>query len=48
VFNFGMSSDTPEWKWLEKGMADMLTNDLVTGQFAVVARDEMQAVAMQT
>ncbi len=46
VFNFGMAGDTPEWKWLEKGIADMVTNDLIQAGYPVVARDEMQATAM--
>ena len=48
VFNFQMKSDTPDWKWLEKGLADRITTDFVSerGQ-SVVARDEMQLVAQK-
>ncbi len=48
VFNFGMAEGGSEWKWLEKGLADMLTNDLLSARYPVVARDEMQAVAMRS
>ncbi len=47
VFNFGMAKGSDEWRWLEKGLADMLTNDILAANYPVVARDEMQAVAMQ-
>jgi len=29
VFNFQMKSDTPDWKWLEKGLADRIATDFV-------------------
>ena len=28
VFNFQMKTDTPEWVWLEKDLADRITTDL--------------------
>jgi hypothetical protein len=28
VFNFQMKSDTPEWAWQEKGLADQITTDV--------------------
>ena len=44
VFNFQMKSDTPDWRWLEKGLADRITTDFVSERgLSVVARDEMQA-----
>lgn len=46
VFNFQMKSDTPDWLWLEKGLADQITTDMVmNGKLTVLARDEMQTVA---
>ncbi len=46
VFNFQMQSDTPDWSWLQKGLADALTTDLVQGgTIRVIARDAMQAAA---
>lgn len=48
VFNFQMKSDTPEWVWLEKGLADQITTDFTQSQrLTVVARDEMQILAAQ-
>ncbi|MCX5685357.1 MAG: FlgO family outer membrane protein, partial [Planctomycetota bacterium] len=48
VFNFQMKSDTPEWKWLEKGLSDRITTDFVSQRgLSVVARDEMQAWAQK-
>jgi TolB-like protein len=48
VFNFQMKSDTPEWRWLEKGLADRIATDFVRAPgLAVVARDEMQLVAQK-
>jgi len=48
VFNFQMKSDTPDWKWLEKGLADRITTDFVSQRdLSVVARDEMQACAQK-
>lgn len=47
VFNFEMVEGEERWKWLEKGLADMITNDLIAVGVNVVAREEMQAVAMQ-
>ena len=48
VFNFQMTSETPEWKWLEKGLADRIATDFVqdTG-LDVVARDRMQMLAAE-
>jgi len=46
VFNFQMTSATPGWAWLEKGLADQITTHFVAdGRLQVLARDEMQAVA---
>ena len=46
VFNFQMKSDTPDWKWLEKGLSDRIATDFCQDRgIAVVARDEMQALA---
>ncbi len=46
VFNFQMQSDTPQWAWLEKGLADRITTDFARGRgLQVTARDRMQAVA---
>jgi len=49
VFNFQMKSDTPDWIWLEKFLADQITTDFSRhrGALAVVARDKMQAMAQQ-
>ncbi|MCX5654985.1 MAG: hypothetical protein NTY65_10100 [Planctomycetota bacterium] len=35
VFNFQMKSDTPDWKWLEKGLADRITTDFVSERVCV-------------
>jgi len=48
VFNFQLTTADPngQWRWLEKGLADQITTDLTRSRrLAVVARDEMQAVA---
>ncbi|HUU92216.1 MAG TPA: hypothetical protein VM238_13540 [Phycisphaerae bacterium] len=45
VFNFQMQSDTPEWKWLEKGLSDRIATDFFLQKLGVVARDEMQLLA---
>jgi len=46
VFNFQMTSDTPEWVWLEKGLADRIITDLFQDRsVSVVRRDEMQRLA---
>ena len=46
VFNFQMKSDTPEWRWLEKGLADRIITDLFQDKsLSVVQRDEMQRLA---
>ena len=46
VFNFHMKSDTPEWRWLEKGLADRMVTDLFRHRkFAVMQRDRMQEIA---
>jgi TolB-like protein len=48
VFNFQMKSETPGWKWLEKGLADRITTDFTQDRgLAVVARDEMQMLAQK-
>ncbi len=48
VFNFQMTSDTPDWRWLEKGLADRIATDFVQDRsLSVVARDEMQMVAQK-
>jgi TolB-like protein len=48
VFNFQMKSDTPDWKWLEKGLADRIATDFVQDRaLTVVARDEMQLLAQK-
>ncbi|MCY2930755.1 MAG: tetratricopeptide repeat protein [Planctomycetota bacterium] len=48
VFNFQMTSDTPDWIWLEKFLADQVTTDFVAaGQVNTVARDRMQDVAQK-
>ena len=46
VFNFQMKSVTPEWVWLEKGLADRLITDFHASQgVAVLDRDQMQKTA---
>ena len=46
VFNFQMKSETAEWNWLEKGLADQITTDFTRSRrITVVARDDMQIVA---
>lgn len=46
IFNFQMRSETPEWRWVEKGMADYLITELCrSGKAQVVDRDKMQDVA---
>ncbi|MBN2583733.1 MAG: ankyrin repeat domain-containing protein [Planctomycetes bacterium] len=46
VFNFHMTSDTPEWVWLEKGLADRVTTDLFQSRVVdLMARDRMQELA---
>ena len=48
VFNFQMTSDTPDWRWLEKGLSDRIATDFVQDRnLSVVARDRMQALAQQ-
>jgi TolB-like protein len=48
VFNFQMKSQTPEWRWLEKGLSDRITTDFCQHQgLTVVARDEMQLLAQR-
>ncbi len=48
VFNFQMQSETPEWIWLEKGLADRITTDFARSKrLTVIARDAMQRVAEQ-
>jgi TolB-like protein len=49
VFNFGMKSDTPERKWLEKGLADRVITDMYRVEsVTVVQRDIMQEAAERT
>jgi len=48
VFNFQMKAGPPEWKWLEKGLADRIITDLFREKsVSVVQRDEMQRLARQ-
>jgi TolB-like protein len=53
VFNFQMKSDTPDWRWLEKGLADRIATDFVQSRgLSVVAAgcstgDSQGAVARQ-
>ena len=48
VFNFQMTSDTPEWRWLEKGLSDRIATDFAQDRSqTVIARDEMQLLAQQ-
>ncbi len=48
VFNFHMKSDTPEWLWLEKGLADRVTTDLFQDRsITLMQRDKMQQLARQ-
>jgi len=32
VFNFQMTTDTPDWRWLEKGLSDRIATDFVHRQ----------------
>jgi len=46
VFNFQMKSDTPDWRWLEKGLSDRIATDFVQSRsLSVIARDEMEVMA---
>jgi len=46
VFNFQMKSNSPDWLWLEKGLADRMITDLFQERsISVVQRDAMQKVA---
>ena len=46
VFNFQMTTQTPDWKWLEKCLADQITTDLSRAPgLTLIARDKMQEVA---
>jgi TolB-like protein len=48
VFNFQMTSATPDWIWLEKFLSDQITTDFAqSGTLSVVARDKMQLVAQE-
>ncbi len=48
VFNFQMTSETPEWRWLEKGLADRVATDFAQDRSqTIIARDEMQLVAQK-
>jgi tetratricopeptide (TPR) repeat protein len=43
-----MKSDTPQWRWLEKGLADqVITNFCREKSISVIQRDTMQRVAEQ-
>ncbi len=48
VFNFEMTDGHSDWDWLEKGLADMITHDLIASHLPVIAREEMQSIAMIT
>jgi hypothetical protein len=39
VFNFQMKSDTPDWRWLEKGLSDRIATDFASERGLSVARD---------
>jgi TolB-like protein len=43
VFNFQMKSDTPEWKWLEKGLSDRITTDFVQDRALSPSRRQSSA-----
>ena len=46
VFNFQMTTQTPDWKWLEKCLADQITTDLSRAPgLTLIARDRMQETA---
>jgi TolB-like protein len=46
IFDFQMKSDTPDWVWLEKGLADRMTTDFAQGRSgSVIARDRMETAA---
>ncbi|MFO8012966.1 MAG: hypothetical protein R6X20_06630 [Phycisphaerae bacterium] len=48
VFNFQMTSETAEWGWLQKGLADRIATDFVQdADLDVVARDRMQMLAAE-
>lgn len=48
VFNFQMKSNTPDWAWLAKGLADRLAVDLSQDRgLSLVHRDEMNRLAEQ-
>ena len=48
VFNFQMTSETPDWQWLQKGLSDRIATDFVQDRgLSVVARDEMQMLAQK-
>ena len=48
VFNFQMTSETPAWRWLQKGLSDRIATDFVQSRgLSVVARDEMQLLAQK-
>ena len=48
VFNFQMKSDTPDWQWLEKGLADRVITDFFQEKtISVIQRDAMQQLAEQ-
>ena len=46
VFNFQMTSETPDWAWLAKGLADRITVDLChSPALSLIERDQMQHLA---
>jgi TolB-like protein len=47
IFDFGMKSGGDDWIWLEKGLADMFTTHFVRSGVPVIARDEMENLAMK-
>ncbi|MHC4983762.1 MAG: hypothetical protein ACYTF6_11445 [Planctomycetota bacterium] len=48
VFNFQMKSNTPEWRWMEKGLADRVITDLFQKRtVSVIQRDRMQELAAE-
>ena len=48
VFNFQMTSQTPDWEWLGKGLADRMATDFSQSRsLRVTARDEMQLLARE-
>lgn len=46
IFDFGMTAGDASWAWLEKGLPDLATTDFVDRGVPVVAREQMERVAM--